>query len=156
MSAAAGKPACRVGTRATPAAATGRRISAPRNARRAVAALVAGFALGAAAGPVDLYLDGPQYCPRDVPATAPRIDEAQAIARTRTMLPREFCGPTAFVSGCTYDVENEYDTWRVYAHQYRDVAGRKEKGGLQHTYLILDAVGNCIAHIPGTEFGALK
>ena len=61
-----------------------------------------------------------------------------------------------FVTGCTYDVENEYDSWRVYVHQYRDIAGRKEKGGLQHTYLILDAVGNCLAHIPGTEFGALN
>ena len=60
------------------------------------------------------------------------------------------------MSGCTFDVENEYDSWRVYAHQYKDVAGRKEKGGLAHTYLILDAVGNCLAQIPGTEFGALK
>lgn len=130
-----------------------------RHARRAAALLAAGAAcvsLAALAGPVDLYLDGPQLCPRDRPATAPRIDEAAAIARTRTMLPRDFCGPSAFVSGCTYDVENEYDSWRVYVHQYRDVAGRKEKGGLQHTYLILDARGNCLAHIPGTEFGALK
>jgi hypothetical protein len=130
-----------------------------RPARRAAALLAAGAAcvsLAALAGPVDLYLDGPQLCPRDRPPTAPRIDEAAAIARTRTMLPRDFCGPSAFVSGCTFDVENEYDSWRVYAHQYRDVAGRKEKGGLQHTYLILDARGNCLAHIPGTEFGALK
>jgi hypothetical protein len=108
------------------------------------------------AGPVDVYLDGPQLCPRDQPRTASRITEVQAIARTRTMLPASFCGPTVFVSGCTYDVENEYDSWRVYVHQYRDIAGRKEKGGLQHTYLILDAVGNCLAHIPGTEFGALN
>ena len=68
--------------------------------------------------------------------------------------PIDFCGPTIFVSGCTFDVENEYDSWRVYAHQYKDVGGRKDKGGLLHTYLILDAVGNCLAHIPGTEFGA--
>jgi hypothetical protein len=114
------------------------------------------LAVGAIAGPVDLYLEGPQLCPRDQPSAASRITEAQAIARTRTMLPKSFCGPTAFVSGCTYDVENEYDSWRVYVHQYRDIAGRKEKGGLQHTYLILDAVGNCLAHIPGTEFGALN
>jgi hypothetical protein len=119
-------------------------------------AMIACFACGAQAGPVDVYLDGPQLCPRDQPRTAPRITETQAIARTRTMLPASFCGPTAFVSGCTYDVENEYDSWRVYVHQYREIAGRKEKGGLQHTYLILDAVGNCLAHIPGTEFGALN
>jgi hypothetical protein len=150
---AAGQSACRLGTAAV---ATGDRRAAARCARGVLAAVAAGFAFGAAAGPVDLYLDGPQFCPRDVPATAPRIGEAQAIARTKTMLPRDFCGPSAFVSGCTYDVENEYDSWRVYVHQYRDVAGRKEKGGLQHTYLILDKVGNCLAHIPGTEFGALK
>jgi len=124
--------------------------------RLLLAALVGSFAGVAMAGPVDTYLDGPQLCPRDQPRTASRITEAQAIARTRTMLPPSFCGPNVFVSGCTYDVENEYDSWRVYVHQYRDNAGRKEKGGLQHTYLILDAVGNCLAHIPGTEFGALN
>jgi hypothetical protein len=127
-----------------------------RRVGRGIAAIVACFACAVQAGPVDVYLDGPQLCPRDRPLTASRISETQAIARTRTMLPASFCGPTAFVSGCTYDVENEYDSWRVYVHQYRDIAGRKEKGGLQHTYLILDAVGNCLAHIPGTEFGALN
>ena len=128
-------------------------VRASWRAAAAVAALVAG---AAAAGPVDLYLYGPQLCPGDVPKSAPRITEAQAIARTRTMLPAGFCGPSAFVSGCTYDVENEYDSWRVYVHQYKDAGGRRDKGGLQHTYLILDPVGNCLAHIPGTEFGALK
>src|SRR5947207_2893280 len=39
------------------------------------------------AGPVDIYLDGPQLCPRDQPRTASPITEVQAIARTRTMLP---------------------------------------------------------------------
>ncbi|MCC6867492.1 MAG: hypothetical protein IT522_01590 [Burkholderiales bacterium] len=114
------------------------------------------LALPAAAGPVDLYLTGAKYCPQGIAASAPRISEAQAIARTRTMLPADFCGPTVFVSGCTYDVENEYDSWRVYVHQYKDAGGRRDKGGLLHTYLILDAVGNCLAHIPGTEFGALN
>lgn len=109
---------------------------------------------GAHAGPVDLYLHGPQYCPRDVPPKSARISEAQAVERTRTMLPRDFCGPSAFVSGCTFDAENEYDSWRIYVHQYKDRGGRKDKGGLSHTYLILDPVGNCLAHIPGTEFGA--
>ena len=121
------------------------------------AAAIAGMLAGVAvAGSVDVYRNGPQLCPHDQPRTASRITEAQAIARTRAMLPAAFCGPTLFVTGCTYDVENEYDSWRVYVHQYRDIAGRKEKGGLQHTYLILDAVGNCLAHIPGTEFGALN
>jgi hypothetical protein len=108
------------------------------------------------AGPVDVYLYGPRYCPQDVAKGAPRISEAQAIERTKKMLPDGFCGPSLFVSGCTFDVENEYDSWRVYAHQYKDVGGRRDKGGLKHTYLILDAVGNCLAHIPGTEFGALN
>lgn len=121
-----------------------------------VLALAAGLATGAIGGPVDVYRVGPEFCPQDRPKSAPRITQEQAIERTRALLPRDFCGPTLFVSGCTFDVENEYDSWRVYAHQYKDVAGRKEKGGLAHTYLILDAVGNCLAHIPGTEFGALK
>jgi hypothetical protein len=121
-----------------------------------VAAMAAGFVGAAASGPVDVYLEGPQFCPRDRTRTAARITEEQAIARTRTMLPKYYCGPTVFVTGCTFDAENEYDSWRIYVHQYRDIAGRKEKGGLDHTYLILDAVGNCLAHIPGTRLGALN
>jgi len=108
----------------------------------------------AEAGPVDLYLDGPQLCPRSLPANAPRINADQAATRTRGMVPPGFCGPNVFVSGCTFDVENEYDSWRVYVHQYKDRGGRMDPGGLEHTYLILDAVGNCIAHVPGTPFGA--
>jgi len=120
------------------------------------AAALAAAASGAFAGPVDVYRTGPEFCPQDRPRNAPRITEAQAVERTRALLPKDFCGPSVFVSGCTFDVENEYDSWRVYAHQYKDVGGRKDKGGLAHTYLILDAVGNCLAQIPGTEFGALK
>ena len=120
------------------------------------AAAFAAVATGALAGPVDVYRTGPVFCPQDRAKNAPRITEAQAVERTRALLPKDFCGPSVFVSGCTFDVENEYDSWRVYAHQYKDVAGRKDKGGLAHTYLILDAVGNCLAQIPGTEFGALK
>lgn len=120
----------------------------------ALAVMAFAVALPVAAGPVDLYLTGPRYCPQGIAPTAQRIGEAKAIERTKAMLPAGFCGPNTFVSGCTYDVENEYDSWRVYVHQYKDVRGSKDKGGLQHTYLILDAVGNCLAHIPGTEFGA--
>jgi hypothetical protein len=124
--------------------------------KRLAGMVLALISAGALAGPVDVYLTGPRYCPGGIAKTAPRITQAQSIERTQTMLPDEFCGPTFFVSGCTYFVENEYDTWRVYVEQYKDVAGRKDKSGLKHTYLILDAVGNCLAHIPGTEFGALN
>jgi hypothetical protein len=122
-----------------------------------VAAALAGCAWGSAlAGPVDAYRTGPEYCPQDRPPGGRRITQAEAVERTRALLPKDFCGPTVFVTGCTFDVENEYDSWRVYAHQYKEVGGRKDKGGLSHTYLILDAVGNCLANIPGTEFGASK
>jgi hypothetical protein len=119
------------------------------------AAALASCAWGSVlAGPVDAYRTGPEYCPHDRSPGAARITQAEAVERTRVLLPKDFCGPSVFVTGCTFDVENEYDSWRVYAHQYKDVGGRKDKGGLAHTYLILDAVGNCLAHIPGTEFGA--
>ncbi len=121
--------------------------------RIAVLAVTIGWT-AAYAGPVDLYLQGAEFCPRDRRVDAPRIPAADVPARTRTMLPRDYCGPTLFVSGCTFDVENEYDSWRVYVHQYKDRGGRRDKGGLLHTYIILDAVGNCLAHMPGTEFGA--
>lgn len=120
-----------------------------------VAAL--GLAMGwtaVVAGPVELYLQGAELCPRDRRADAPRIPAADVPARARVMLERDYCGPTTFVSGCTFDVENQYDSWRVYVHQYKDRGGRQDKGGLLHTYIILDPVGNCIAHMPGTNFGA--
>ena len=107
-----------------------------------------------AAGPVDLYLQASEFCPHERRADAPRISPGDVPARARTMLQRDYCGPTMFVSGCTFDVENEYDSWRVYVHQYKDRGGRPDKGGLLHTYIILDAVGNCLAHMPGTDFGA--
>ena len=126
-------------------------------ARLVVSALFcSALAVDAFGGPVDLYLEGPQLCPRDRPQHLPRLTEAQAKVRASTMLPQDFCGPSAFVTGCDYDAENEYDSWRIYVHQFNDRAGRKQHAGLQHTYLILDPVGNCLAHIPGTEFGALK
>lgn len=124
--------------------------------KRLAVSLLAFVSAGAVAGPVDVYLTGPRYCPHGIPKSAPRISEAQAIERAKAMLPDAFCGPTYFVSGCTFDVENYYDSWRVFTEQYKDVGGRKDKGGLLHDYVILDAVGNCLAHMPGTEFGALN
>ena len=117
-------------------------------------ALVALAATLAHAGPVEVYREGPELCPRNVPKTAPVLTEAQAIERSRTMLPAGFCGPGVFVTGCDAEPEVALGTWRIYFHQYRERAGRKDRGGLAHTYIILDSVGNCLANIPGTEFGA--
>ena len=106
------------------------------------------------AGPVEVYREGSQLCPRDVPKTAPVLTEAQAIVRSRTMLPAGFCGPSTFVTGCDAEPEFALGAWRIYFHQYRDRAGTHDRGGLSHTYIILDAIGNCQANIPGTDFGA--
>jgi hypothetical protein len=117
-------------------------------------ALAALAATSLHAGPVEIYREGPELCPRNVPKTAPVLAEAQAIARSRTMLPADFCGPGLFVTGCDAEPEFALGAWRIYFHQYREHAGNKDRGGLAHTYLILDSVGNCIANIPGTEPGA--
>jgi len=82
------------------------------------------------------------------------LTEAQAIERSRTMLPAGFCGPSAFVSGCDAEPEFALGAWRMYFHQYRERGGTKDRGGLSHTYIILDSVGNCLANIPGTDPGA--
>ena len=72
---------------------------------------------------------------------------------------RAHCCPTASaartprIDGCDADAEHVHDTWRVYVHQYRLRAGRHDWQGLDHTYVILDRVGNCIANIPGTPEG---
>jgi len=116
---------------------------------------VAGCAFTVAvAGPVEHYREGAQLCPRDRSNGASPITEAQAIARARELLPRDFCGPSAFVSGCEFEAEFVFSAWRVYIHQFKLKAGASARGGLAHTYLILDPVGNCLAHIPGTELGA--
>jgi hypothetical protein len=116
--------------------------------------LAACLAGTAHAGPVEVIRDGPRFCPGDLPQNGPRLSQALAIERARTMLPADFCGPTAFVSGCDYEPEYALDAWRIYVHQYNDRSGAKERGGLDHTYIILDPVGNCLANIPGTAFGA--
>ena len=103
----------------------------------------------ALAGPVLVYRQD-TWCPHDRAADAPRINAEQAIARAQALLPREFCGPNWYVDGCDYDPEHTFDSWRVYAHQYKVVGGRKEFAGRDHSYVVLDAVGNCLANIPGT------
>jgi len=120
----------------------------------AAVVLVALAAALAHAGPVEVYREGPELCPRNVPRTAPVLTERQAIERSRTMLPAGFCGPGFFVTGCDAEPEFALDAWRIYFHQYHERAGAKDRGGLAHTYIILDPVGNCLANIPGTEFGA--
>jgi hypothetical protein len=107
-------------------------------------------ALPVLAGPVLVYRDQPGDCPRDRPADARRITAAEAVERARSLLPRSFCGPDWFVSGCDFDPEWALDSWRVYAQQYQLVGGKKDYGAREHSYVILDAVGNCIANIPGT------
>jgi len=122
--------------------------------RALVAVLVALAAMPLCAGPVESYREGPQLCPRNVPKTAPVLSEAQAIERARAMLPGGFCGPSVFVTGCDAEPEFSLGAWRMYFLQYRDRGGIKDRGGLSHTYIILDTVGNCLANIPGTDPGA--
>ena len=107
-----------------------------------------------AAGPVDVYRTGLDYCPHDRATGSPTLSEAQAVERARALLPREFCDPGAFVTGCDAEAEQAYGAWRIFVHQYKRVGSRKERGGLTHSYVILDRVGNCLANIPGTELGA--
>jgi hypothetical protein len=122
--------------------------------RDAALALVAFATMQAHAGPVEVYREGPESCPRNIPATAAVLTQAQAIERSRTMLPAGFCSPGTFVTGCDAEPEFALGAWRIYFHQYRARAGGKDRGGLAHTYIILDSVGNCFANIPGTESGA--
>jgi hypothetical protein len=121
--------------------------------RCALAALLWPFA--ANAGPVENYREGARYCPHDRPVTAARITAEQAVERARALLPNGFCGPNAYVSGCDFDPELTFDSWRVYAQQYKlDGVGRHVHHGGDHAYVVLDVVGNCLAHIPGTALGA--
>jgi len=117
--------------------------------RGGVTAVLA-LAATAHAGPVEVYRLGDEFCPRDRPAASRRLTSDEAIARAGILLPRDFCGPTFFVSGCRFDVEWVYETWRVYALQFKAVGGREDSSGLGHSYVILDAIGNCVANIPGT------
>ena len=127
------------------------RVSRALNAGSALA-LACGLMLQAAmasAGPVLVYREG-EACPRGRAADAPRITAAQAVERAKALLPKDFCGPGRWVSGCEFDPEWAYDTWRVFAQQYVLDNGVKDTRGRDHSYVVLDAVGNCIANIPGT------
>ncbi len=124
-----------------------------RTACRVLVASIMAAAPVAQAGPVEVYREGPRYCPRDRGPDAPALREADAIARARQLLPDDFCGPNPRMDGCDADAEHIHDSWRVYVHQYRLRAGRHDWQGLDHTYVILDRVGNCIANIPGTPEG---
>jgi hypothetical protein len=103
----------------------------------------------ALAGPVLVYREG-EFCPRDRAPASQRISAAQAIERAKSLLPKDFCGPNWFVDGCEFDPEQAFDTWRVFAQQYKRIDGRRETRGRDHSYVVLDAVGNCLANIPGT------
>lgn len=121
---------------------------------RIAGVLVFGFGVAVAAAPVVVYREGPEFCPRDRPPEAPVLLRAEAIERARALLPRGFCGLSRFVAGC--DVETEFleGTWRIYLQQYQLRGYRRDWRGLTYSYVILDAVGNCVANIPGTELGS--
>jgi hypothetical protein len=108
------------------------------------------------AGPIEVYREGARFCPRDRDIHGAVLDEAQTIERGRTLLPDRYCGPTTFVDDCDVQTEYAIGSWRVYFHQYRLRNGQHDWGGLTHTYVILDPVGNCFANIPGTEMGATR
>jgi hypothetical protein len=141
------------------------------------------LSIAAIAGPVESYRMGPEYCPHDRAPSAPPLTEHEAIERARMLLPRDFCGPNDiraagpsqganyspsggsvaakpqawgfnFVSGCDADSEFANGAWRVFVQQYKRSGNHKDVGGLTHSYVILDRVGNCLANIPGTELGA--
>jgi hypothetical protein len=141
------------------------------------------LSVAAVAGPVEAYRTGPQFCPHDRATNAPPLTEKEVMERARTLLPRDFCGPDSiraagssqganyapsggsdaakpqawgfnFVSGCDADLEWANGAWRVFVQQYKRSGNRKDAGGLTHSYVILDRVGNCLANIPGTELGA--
>ena len=121
---------------------------------RSCAALLLFASAPALAGPVERYREGPQFCPRDRGAGAPVLTEAQINERAIALVPG-FCGPSFFVSGCDAEPEFVRGDWRVYVHQYKVRGAARDRSGLDHSYVILDPVGNCLANIPGTPLGAL-
>ena len=121
------------------------------------AVLLVGFGAApapAASAPVEIYREGDRYCPRKAPPGSPRIDRKTAERIALELMPDGFCGPASAIGGCDVETENFYDSWRVYVHQYRRTPGVRDWAALTHSYVILDALGNCLANIPGTEPGA--
>lgn len=114
------------------------------------------LATQSAAGPVEVYREGPKFCPSDRAADSRLVSEMEAVERARSLLPPDFCGPSLFVSGCDADPEFAQGSWRIYVHQYKLHGIDHDYGGLTHSYVILDRVGNCLANIPGTELGARR
>jgi hypothetical protein len=106
------------------------------------------------AAPVEIYREGDRYCSRKAPPGSPRIDRKTAERIALELMPDGFCGPASAIGGCDVETENFYDSWRVYVHQYRRTPGVRDWAALTHSYVILDALGNCLANIPGTEPGA--
>ena len=106
------------------------------------------------AAPVEIYREGDRYCSRKSPPGSPRIDRKTAERIALELMPDGFCGPASAIGGCDVETENFYDSWRVYVHQYRRTPGVRDWAALTHSYVILDALGNCLANIPGTEPGA--
>lgn len=119
----------------------------------AVACVAFGVFSLAHAGPVEVYREGAQFCPHDRRDDAPVLSESQVNARAITLLPG-FCAPSTFVSGCDAQSELVFGDWRVFVRQYRLRDGHREFEGLDHSYVILDKAGNCLANIPGTSLGA--
>jgi hypothetical protein len=104
----------------------------------------------AVAGPVLVYREGAAFCPKDRPATAPRITAVEAAERAKALMPKDFCGPDAWVDGCDYDAEFALNSWRIYVRQWKQLDGRKQYEPRDHSFVVLDPIGNCLANIPGT------
>ena len=120
-------------------------------ARRGLALAVLTAAANAAlAGPILAYREGPAFCPKDRPGSAPRITAEQAAERAKALMPKEFCGPDDWVDACDFDAEFALDSWRVYVRQWKRIDGRKQYEPREHSFVVLDPVGNCLANIPGT------
>ena len=122
-------------------------------ARAGRALALAGLAAAAnmaLAGPILVYREGAAFCPKDRPASAPRITAADAAERAKALMPKEFCGPDGWVDGCDFDPEFALDSWRVYVRQWKRIDGRKQYEPREHSFVVLDPVGNCLANIPGT------
>ena len=125
-------------------------MTVPDAGRALTVALLAAAANAALAGPILVYREGAAFCPKDRPATAPRITAEQAAERAKALMPKEFCGPDGWVDGCDYDPEYALESWRVYVRQWKRIDGHKQYEPREHSFVVLDPVGNCLANIPGT------